>query len=89
MLAALPKSAHPGALAALKEIYNARRYRQGPIAATAYKLIEAAQTRWREVNAPHLVARTQRRDLSQRQTTETPDRHHPTQPAESGDVEVV
>ncbi|MGW4126519.1 IS256 family transposase [Nocardia sp. NPDC004711] len=126
VLAALPKSAHPGALAAMKEIYNAEdidkaqlaikafeidygakypkavakivgdadvllefyRYpaehwihlrTTNPIESTfatvrlrtkvtkgpgsraaglamAYKLIEAAQTRWRAVNAPHLVA---------------------------------
>jgi putative transposase len=126
VLAALPKSVHPGAIAALKEIYNAEdidkaqlaikafeidygakypkavakivddadvllefyRYpaehwihlrTTNPIESTfatvrlrtkvtkgpgsraaglamAYKLIEAAQTRWRAVNAPHLVA---------------------------------
>jgi putative transposase len=126
VLAALPKSAHPGAVAALKEVYNAEdidkaqlaikafevdygakypkavakivddadvllefdRYpaehwihlrTTNPIESTfatvrlrtkvtkgpgsraaglamAYKLIEAAQTRWRAVNAPHLVA---------------------------------
>ncbi|MFD8101132.1 IS256 family transposase [Nocardia fluminea] len=126
VLSALPKSAHPGATAALKEIYNAedidhaqgaikafgldygKKYPKAvakivddadvllefykypaehwihlrttnPIESTfatvrlrtkvtkgpgsraaglamAYKLIEAAQTRWRAVNAPHLVA---------------------------------
>jgi putative transposase len=126
VLAALPKSAHPGALAAMREIYNAEdidkaqvaikafeidygakypkavakivddadvllefyRYpaehwvhlrTTNPIESTfatvrlrtkvtkgpgsraagvpmAYKLIEAAQERWRAVNAPHLVA---------------------------------
>jgi putative transposase len=126
VLAALPKSAHPGALAAMKEIYNAEDIDKAQIAikafdidygkkypkavakivddadvllefyrypaehwvhlrttnpiestfatvrlrtkvtkgpgsraaglAMAYKLIEAAQTRWRAVNAPHLVA---------------------------------
>jgi putative transposase len=126
VLAALPKSAHPGAVAAMKEIYNAEdidkaqlaikafevdygakypkavakivddakmllefyRYpaehwiqlrTTNPIESTfatvrlrtkvtkrpgsraaglamAYQLIEAAQTRWRAVNAPHLVA---------------------------------
>ena len=125
-LPALPKSAHPGALAALKEIYNAEDIDKAQVAikafeidygakypkavakivadtdvllefyrypaehwihlrttnpiestfatvrlrtkvtkgpgsraaglAMAYKLIEAAQTRWRAVNAPHLVA---------------------------------
>ncbi|UZF48377.1 IS256 family transposase (plasmid) [Rhodococcus rhodochrous] len=126
VLAALPKSAHPGALAAMKEIYGAEdidkaqvavaaferdygakypkavrkitddadvlleyfrypadhwvhlrttnpiestfatvrlrtRVAKGPGSraagmAMAYKLIEAAQSRWRAVNAPHLVA---------------------------------
>jgi putative transposase len=126
VLAALPKSAHPGALAAIKEIYNAEdidkaqvaikafeidygvKYPKAvvkivedadvvlefykypaehwihlrttnPIESTfatvrlrtkvtkgpgsrapgismAYKLIDAAQARWRAVNAPHLVA---------------------------------
>lgn len=126
VLAALPKSAHPGALAAMKEIYLAEDIDKAQVAvkafeidygakypkavqkitddvdvlleffrypaehwihlrttnpiestfstvrlrtkvtkgpgsraagmAMAYKLIEAAQTRWRAVNAPHLVA---------------------------------
>jgi putative transposase len=126
VLAALPKSAHPGALAALREIYNAEDIDKAQVAikafeidygakypkavakivddadvllefykypaehwihlrttnpiestfatvrlrtkvtkgpgsraaglAMAYKLIEAAQTRWRAINAPHLVA---------------------------------
>jgi transposase-like protein len=126
VLAALPKSAHPGALAALKEIYNAEDIDKARVAikafkidygakypkavakivdnadvllefyknpaehwvhlrttnpiestfatvrlqtkvtkgpgsraagiAMAYKLIDAAQARWRAVNAPHLVA---------------------------------
>ncbi|MDT5281813.1 MAG: putative transposase [Mycobacterium sp.] len=126
VLAALPKSAHPGALAAMREIYNAEDIDKAQIAikafeldygakypkavakivddadvllefykypaehwvhlrttnpiestfatvrlrtkvtkgpgsraagiAMAYKLIDAAQTRWRAVNAPHLVA---------------------------------
>ncbi|TXI57621.1 IS256 family transposase [Mycolicibacter arupensis] len=126
VLATLPKSAHPSALAALKEIYNAEDIDKAQLAikafeidygakypkavakivddadvlleffkypaehwihlrttnpiestfatvrlrtnvtkgpgsraaglAMAYKLIEAAQTRWRAVNAPHLVA---------------------------------
>jgi putative transposase len=126
VLAALPKSAHPGALAALKEIYNAEDIDKAQVAikafeidygakypkavakivdnadvllefykypaehwvhlrttnpiestfatvrlrtkvtkgpgsraagiAMAYKLIDAAQARWRAVNAPHLVA---------------------------------
>jgi putative transposase len=126
VLAALPKSAHPGALAAMKDIYNAEDIDKAQVAikafeidyaakypkavakivdhadvllefyrypaehwvhlrttnpiestfatvrlrtkvtkgpgsraaglAMAYKLIEAAQNRWRAVNAPHLVA---------------------------------
>ncbi|MCW2630796.1 MAG: transposase [Mycobacterium sp.] len=107
VLAALPKSAHSGALAAMREIYNAEgtstrpkwRSRRSPSTtarstrsahrtgerlkitmestfatlrlrtkvtkgpgsraagiAMAYKLIDAAQARWRAVNAPHLVA---------------------------------
>jgi putative transposase len=126
VLAALPKSAHPGALAAMREIYNGEDIDKAQIAikafeldygakypkavakivddadvllefykypaehwvhlrttnpiestfatvrlrtkvtkgpgsraagiAMAYKLIDAAQTRWRAVNAPHLVA---------------------------------
>jgi putative transposase len=126
VLAALPKSAHPGALAAIKEIYNAEDVDKAQVAikafeidygakypkavakivddadvllefykypaehwihlrttnpiestfatvrlrtkvtkgpgsraagiAMAYKLIDAAQARWRAVNAPHLVA---------------------------------
>ena len=126
VLAALPKSAHPGALAAMREIYNAEDIDKAQVAikafeidygakypkavakivedadvllefykypaehrihlrttnpiestfatvrlrtkvtkgpgsraagiAMAYKLIDAAQARWRAVNAPHLVA---------------------------------
>jgi putative transposase len=126
VLAALPKSAHPGALAAMREIYNAEDIDKAEVAikafeidygakypkavakivddadvllefykypaehwvhlrttnpiestfatvrlrtkvtkgpgsraagiAMAYKLIDAAQSRWRAVNAPHLVA---------------------------------
>lgn len=126
VLAALPKSVHPGAIAAMKEIYNAENIDKAQLAikafeidygakypkavakivddadvllefyrypaehwihlrttnpiestfatvrlrtkvtkgpgsrtaglAMAYKLIEAAQARWRAVNAPHLVA---------------------------------
>ena len=126
MLASLPKSAHPGALAAIKDIYNAEDIDKAQVAikafeigygakypkavakivedadvlsefykypaehwidlrttnpiestfatvrlrtkvtkgpgsraagiAMAYKLIDAAQARWRAVNAPHLVA---------------------------------
>lgn len=61
MLAVLPKAAHPGALVAMKEIYNAEDIDKGPGSRAAglgmaYKLIDAAQARWRAVNAPHLVA---------------------------------
>jgi putative transposase len=80
VLAALLKSAHPGAKAALAEIYYAedmdhaleavnafeavrlrQRVTKGPGSraagiAMAFKLIESAQTHWRAVNAPHLVA---------------------------------
>ena len=147
VLAALPKSAHPGALAALKEIYNAEdidkarvaikafeidygakypkavakivadadvllefyRYpaehwihlrTTNPIESTfatvrlrtkvtkgpgsraaglamAYKLIEAAQTRWRAVNAPHLVALVRNGAVfHKRKTPRTAHRHH-------------
>jgi hypothetical protein len=54
VLAALPKSALPGAKKAL---------------AMAFKLIEAAQDHWRMVNAPHLVgagARFERGKLIER-----------------------
>ena len=44
--------------------------------AMAFKLIESAQTRWRCVNAPHLVAtRPRRSHLPQRQTRRTTHRH--------------
>jgi transposase-like protein len=139
VLAALPKSAHPSALAAIKDIYNAQDIDKAQVAvkefevdfgakypkavakivedldvllefyrypaehwihlrttnpiestfatvrlrtkvtkgpgsraagiAMAYKLIDAAQARWRTVNAPHLVALGPRwRGLPQRQT---------------------
>jgi hypothetical protein len=43
----------------------------------AYTLIDAAQARWRAVNAPHLVARRpRRRRLPQEQTARTTRRHH-------------
>src|SRR6266536_1774262 len=65
VLAALPKSAHPGAKKALAEIWGAEDRRHALDAVTgfkaaglamAFKLIESAQDRWRSVNAPHLVA---------------------------------
>jgi len=45
----------------MKEIYNAEDIDKGPGSRAAglgmaYKLIDAAQARWRAVNAPHLVA---------------------------------
>lgn len=59
VLAALPKSAHPGAKKALAELYNAENRDQAMKAAKvfvavamAFKLIESAQRRWRMVNAP-------------------------------------
>jgi putative transposase len=147
VLAALPKSAHPGALAAMREIYNAEDIDKAQVAikafeidygakypkavakivddadvllefykypaehwvhlrttspiestfatvrlrtkvtkgpgsraagiAMAYKLIDAAQARWRAVNAPHLVALVRaRRGVPQRQTARTTHRHH-------------
>jgi len=151
VLAALPKSAHPGALAAMREIYNAEDIDKAQLAikafeidygakypkavakivddadvllefykypaehwihlrttnpiesifatvrlrtkvtkgpgpraagvAMAYKLIEAAQTRWRAVNAPHLVALVRAwRVVPQRQTSRTTHRHHAHRP---------
>jgi putative transposase len=64
--AALPKSAHPAASAAIKDIYNAEetfatvrlrtKVTKGPGSraagiAMAYMLIDAAQARWQAVNA--------------------------------------
>jgi transposase-like protein len=63
VLAALPRSAYPGAKKALAEIWNAEDRDHARRAVSAFKLaygakfaIEAAQGRWRAVNAPHLVA---------------------------------
>ena len=79
VLAALPKSAHPGALAALKEIYNAPRHRQGPDRGHGLQTDRGRPDPLaRGQRPPPGRPRTQRRDLSQRQTTGTPDRHHPT-----------
>jgi transposase-like protein len=160
VLAALPKSAHPGALAALKEIYNAEdidkaqvaikafeidygaKYPKAvakivddadvllefykypaehwihlrttnPIESTfatvrlrtnvtkgpgsrsaglpmAYKLIEAAQTRWRAVNAPHLVALVRAgATFLKGKLLERPTEIIPTEPAESAAKEVA
>jgi transposase-like protein len=46
--------------------------------AMAFKLIEAAQDRWRAVNGPHLVARARRHDIRQRQARRTTRRHSST-----------
>ena len=160
VLAALPKSAHPGALAALKEIYNAEdidkarvaikafeidygakypkavakvvadadvllefyRYpaehwvhlrTTNPIESTfatvrlrtkvtrgpgsraaglamAYKLIEAAQTRWRAVNAPHLVALVRNGAVFHKgKLLERPIDITPAEPDESHETEVA
>ncbi|MFE5703428.1 IS256 family transposase [Rhodococcus koreensis] len=159
VLAALPKSAHPGALAAMKEIYNAEDIDKAQVAikafeldygakypkavakitgdmdvllefykypaehwvhlratnpiestfatvrlrtkvtkgpgsrgaglAMAYKLIDAAQARWRAVNAPHLVALVRagavfhRGRLLERPTDISPDTS-PAEPANAG-----
>jgi transposase-like protein len=70
VLAVLPKPAYPGAKKALAEIWDAEdkdharaaaKAFEGPSSraagpAMAFKLIRAAQDRWRAVNAPHLVA---------------------------------
>jgi len=51
----------------------------------AYKLIEAAQNRWRKVNAPELVALMRSwRGLSQRQVARTAHRYH-THPVDADD----
>jgi hypothetical protein len=47
--------------------------------AMAYKLIDAAQARWRAVNAPAPGRpRARRSGLPERQIARTPSRHHPT-----------
>jgi putative transposase len=66
VLSALPKSAQSGAKRALAEstfaiLRHRTKLTKGPGSkaaglAMAFKLIEAAQDRWRAVNAPHLVA---------------------------------
>jgi len=160
VLAALPKSAHPGALAALREIYNAEdidkaqvaikafevdygaRYPKAvakivdnadvllefyrypaehwvhlrttnPIESTfatvrlrtkvtkgpgsraagiamAYKLIDAAQARWRAVNAPHMVALVRAGAVFHKGTLlERPIDITPAEPAESSGTEVA
>ena len=160
VLAALPKSAHPGALAALREIYNAEdidkaqvaikafevdygaRYPKAvakivdnadvllefyrypaehwvhlrttnPIESTfatvrlrtkvtkgpgsraagiamAYKLIDAAQARWRAVNAPHMVALVRAGAVFHKgKLLERPIDITPAEPAESSGTEVA
>jgi putative transposase len=42
-LAALPKSAHSGALAAMREVVNARRHRPGQVTVKAFEIDYAAQ----------------------------------------------
>ncbi|HEY1442360.1 MAG TPA: IS256 family transposase [Mycobacterium sp.] len=160
VLAALPKSAHPGALAAMREIFNAEdidraqvaikafeidfgakypkavakiiedadallefygypaehwihlrttnpiestfatvrlrtRVTKGPGSraagvAMAYKLIEAAQARWRMLNAPHLVALVRVGAVFHKgKLLERPVDITPTAPAESGQTDVA
>jgi putative transposase len=160
VLAALPKSAHPGALAAFKDIYNAEDIDKAQIAikafevdygakypkavakivddaevllefykypaehwihlrttnpiestfatvrlrtkvtkgpgsraagiAMAYKLIDAAQARWRAVNAPHLVALVRAGAVFHKgKLLERPVDITPTEPAESSETEVA
>ena len=160
VLAALPKSAHPGALAAMREIFNAEdidraqvaikafevdygakypkavakivddaevllefyrypaehwihlrttnpiestfatvrlrtRVTKGPGSraagvAMAYKLIEAAQARWRVVNAPHLVALVRNGAVFHKgKLLERPVDITPTRSAESGQTDVA
>jgi putative transposase len=160
VLAALPKSAHPGALAAMREIYNAEDIDKAQVAikafeidygakypkavakivdnadvllefykypaehwvhlrttnpiestfatvrlrtkvtkgpgsraagiAMAYKLIDAAQTRWRAVNAPHLVALVRAGAVFHKgKLLERPTDITPTEPTESTETEVA
>jgi putative transposase len=160
VLAALPKSAHPGALAAMREIYNAEDIDKAQVAikafeidygakypkavakivddadlllefykypaehwvhlrttnpiestfatvrlrtkvtkgpgsraaglAMAYKLIEAAQTRWRAVNAPHLVALVRAGAVFHKgKLLERPVDITPTEPDKSSETEVA
>ena len=55
--------------------------------AMAYKLIEAAQDRWRVVNAPHLVALVRTGAVFHH--LERPVDITPTAPAESGETDVA
>ena len=57
--------------------------------AMAFKLIEAAQTRWRAVNAPHLVALVRAgATFHKGKLLERPTEIIPTEPAESAAKEV-
>jgi putative transposase len=160
VLAALPKSAHPGALAAMREIYNAEDIDKAQVAikafeidygakypkavakivddadvllefykypaehwvhlrttspiestfatvrlrtkvtkgpgsraagiAMAYKLIDAAQARWRAVNAPHLVALVRAGAVFHKgKLLERPIDITPAEPGESTETEVA
>ena len=160
VLAALPKPAHPGALVAMREIYNAEDIDKAQVAikafeidygakypkavakivddadvllefykypaehwvhlrttnpiesifatvrlrtkvtkgsgsraaglAMAYKLIEAAQTRWRAVNAPHLVALVRAGAVFHKgKLLERPVDITPTEPEKSPETEVA
>jgi transposase-like protein len=160
VLAALPKSAHPGALAAIKDIYNAEDIDKAQVAikafeidygakypkavakitgdtdvllefykypaehwihlrttnpiestfatvrlrtkvtkgpgsraagiAMAYKLIDAAQARWRAVNAPHLVALVRAGAVFHKgKLLERPVDITPAEPTESTETEVA
>jgi putative transposase len=160
ILAALPKSAHPGALAAIKDIYNAEDIDKAQVAikafeidygakypkavakitgdtdvllefykypaehwihlrttnpiestfatvrlrtkvtkgpgsraagiAMAYKLIDAAQARWRAVNAPHLVALVRAGAVFHKgKLLERPVDITPAEPTESTETEVA
>ena len=58
--------------------------------AMAYKLIEAAQTRWRAVNAPHLVALVRAGAVYHKgKLLERPIDITPTEPTESTETEVA
>jgi putative transposase len=160
VLACLPKSAHPGAIAAMREIYNAEDIDKAQVAikafeidygakypkavakivddadvllefykypaehwihlrttnpiestfatvrlrtkvtkgpgsraagiAMAYKLIDAAQARWRAVNAPHLVALVRAGAVFHKgKLLERPVDITPTEPSESTETEVA
>jgi hypothetical protein len=56
VLGALPKSVQAGARRTLNEIAQAEDRAHAERVAMVFKLLEAAQSRWRAVNGPHLVA---------------------------------